>query len=484
MATRTFRCVVALVSGPFAGQFSWNNASNWIGGVPTSADDAVFDSASATASQIVNLQSANRVCNNLDMGAFAGTITAGQTYSIQVYGTSIILPAIGTSGVFDPNNNPGLALYSGTTTYLKTNGQTVGDISIYSGSTLNLASDLVGFSNMTLTIDNGTFDANNKNVTIGGFTDTSSSSNKTLTMGSGKWTLGGEGPANNAFTIWNIQGPSYFTLNKDTSTIRLVRYSGASSLYSDIGTSPTGTIKIVGALTQNTITNTTQFANWPSTGTILIDSEFITYTALATNANRNEIDLTIGSRGYNSTSTVGHSTGAAVLLVDSETTQLTSDITSSSTTAVPVTSTSGFGGGNPVVGFALVDDEVFYYRGTTSTTLGSTVVERGTAYGAAATKHKAGAKVYAVQTRIFNDGAKSYPPIEVWSTGAYYITNFTGNGTSSGGGITNLSFNNLGLNQVQFGTYMSPTSTYYQNKPQSGDSSGDFFETFWYRDRA
>ena len=488
-------------SYPYA---SWADARNWFtatnGGGSSlyalngnsqnpgiqSTDNVIFDQNSLSSTQFVQLAGANRACANIDMTGFNGTIYSGN-YDIQVYGTSIILPAIGTSGVFDPNVYPGLDIKSGTTTTITTNGQTVGTITISNGSTLVLQDDLTSFNNVILTIDNGTFNANDKNVTLGGITDTSSTSNKTITMGSGRWILGGEGPANNAFTIWNIQGPSYFTLNKDTSKIRIVGYSGVSSLYYNLASSEDSgsIIKIVGALTQATVNAAAQYVNWPSSGIVLIDDEYITYTGLTT-VQRNEVNLTIGSRGYYNTSKVTHNAKTAVLLIYPQVVNLVSTITSSSTTSIGVSDVTAFGGGSPLVGHMLIDDEVIYYRNVDSVNklLGTTAIERGTIYGGQASKHNAGAKVMTVQSRIFNDGGKSYPPIEVWSTGSYFITDFTGNGTSSGGGFSNITLNFLGPQQIQFGTYMSPTETYYVYKPQSSASTGDFFETFWYRDHA
>lgn len=487
MADFYFKCTAAVPSGAQTGQYSWGSTTNWynvsgvaLNAIPTATDNVFFDSNSATSTQVVTLQTASRPCLNLNMTGFAGSMSGGNGGLIQVYGTSVILTSNSSVGIFALSTLPTLQIYSGTTTYIKTNGQTLGAVSVANTSTLTPIDDFISFSNCILTIEQGTFNANNKNVSIGGFSAGSTLASKTLTMGTGKWTLGGEGPPTNAFYVWNVSSSvaSYLTLNAGTQSIRLVRFSGASALNDTLlSTKTTGdTIAIHGAIVQGSNTTT-----WGTTGTVLIDNEYITYTNL-TVTDRSNVTLTIGSRGVNNTSVVQHNVGAAVLLIESEVTKLTAALDSSSTTGVTVEDTSQFGGGQNN-GTILIDNETISYSTIPSST-SFTGISRGTAYGAAATEHKNGAKVYAVQARIFLDGAKSYPPIELWSTGAYYITNFDGNGTSSGGGISNISYNNLGSNQVRYGTYASPTTTYYQNKPQSGASSGDFFDAFWYGDRA
>jgi hypothetical protein len=439
-------------------QWSGGNSSAWAStsgggggaGIPTSADNVYFDANSGSVTVTVG---GGRSCYNLDMTGFTGVITAGPSNNITVYGTSIILPS--SVGLFDPSNNPGLVISPtlGATT-LETKGQTIGNVTINNG-TLTLVDELVAFNNSTLTLSGGTFNANNKNVTMGKVVDSDNTTAKVLTMGSGVWTLGATGPANNADYVWNIQAPTYFTLNKDTSKIRLLRYQSATSLRTAITDTTSTSIVVNGALPQGSTTT-----NWSTSGTVLIDDEQITYTGLVVTDNMNAT-LTGCTRGANNTTATTHPVLRAVLLLTPPGyTTLTSNI-DSSTTSIPVTDNTAFGS----AGTVLIDNEVIIYTSKASSTSFDGLT-RNSIYGSTTDqKHNSKSLVRATEARIFSDGAKSYPTIEVWSSGNYQITNFTGNGTSSGGGISNMTFNNLGPQQVQFGTYMSPTSTYYANQP-------------------
>jgi hypothetical protein len=69
-------------------------------------------------------------------------------------------------------------------------------------------------SSGALTFTSGTFDAKNYNVTCNDFSS-SNSNTRTLTMGSGLWTLSGTG------TVWNTTTITGLTFNKDTANILL-----------------------------------------------------------------------------------------------------------------------------------------------------------------------------------------------------------------------------------------------------------------------
>lgn len=96
-------------------------------------------------------------------------------------------------------------------------------INATAGVTVQLADDLNmdGASARTLGLTQGTFDANNKNVTCGIFSS-SNSNTRTLTMGSGTWTLTG-----NAATIWTTATTTNLTLNSSASTVINCTYAGA-----------------------------------------------------------------------------------------------------------------------------------------------------------------------------------------------------------------------------------------------------------------
>lgn len=443
------------------GSGTWNgsNTANWASstggtggyGIPGAADNVHIDGNSGGGTVQVG---AGRSCYNLDLTGFTGLFTAGGTNNLTVYGTSVILTNSG--GVFDPNNNPGLFFYNNGAITLETKGQTVGNISILNAGTLTLVDDLVGFNNSILAVSNGTFNANNKNVTFGKVVDNNVGSAKVITMGSGTWTLGATGPANNPDYVWYIQQPSTLTLNTGTSKIRLLRYQSATTLRTAITDTTSSSIVVNGALTQGSTPT-----NWSTSGTVLIEDEQISYTGI-TFTNNGNATLTGCQRGINSTTATTHPVLVAVLLLTPpEYTTLTSNI-NSSTTSIPVVDNTAFGG----AGTVLIDDEVIVYSSKASSTSFDGLTRNST-YGSTTTSqtHLSGSLVRAVETRIFNDSAtRSFPPIQVWSSGNYQITNFA-NGTNAGGGVTNMTFNSTGKQQIQFGTYMASSSTYYVNQP-------------------
>lgn len=117
-----------------------------------------------------------------------------------------------------------------------------------SNSTFQLG-DALNITNV-ITHTRGTFNANNYNLTCNSFTSTSGNT-RTLTMGSGLWTLTGTG------TVWNISATG-LTLNKDTANILLSdvstssrTFAGATGLsYNKLtigGTTGTSTTNIIGS---------------------------------------------------------------------------------------------------------------------------------------------------------------------------------------------------------------------------------------------
>ena len=76
--------IISLLSGTWIGATStdWNTASNWIGGVPTSATNAIIPSGPAYQPIVLNTPLAE--CNNLTIESGASlTINAGQALTAQ-----------------------------------------------------------------------------------------------------------------------------------------------------------------------------------------------------------------------------------------------------------------------------------------------------------------------------------------------------------------------------------------------------------------
>jgi hypothetical protein len=102
----------------------------------------------------------------------------------------------------------------------------------------------------------GTFDANDFNVSLGGAFTSSHTNVRTLNMGSGTWTLAGTGQ------VWNSATNTNFTLNSETSTIKITNNSSTYKIL-DLGgltyyniwnaTLGTGAFTITGSNTFNQI---------------------------------------------------------------------------------------------------------------------------------------------------------------------------------------------------------------------------------------
>jgi hypothetical protein len=132
------------------------------------------------------------------------------------------------------------------------------------GGTVSLADNLALTSTGTYTLTNGTFNANNNNLTVGLFSSTNSNI-RTITMGSGTWTLSGTG------TVWNCATSTNLTVNPDTSTIVLSdtsttarTFAGGGKTYNNLtigGLTGTSVLTLSGSNTFNTIASTKTVAH-------------------------------------------------------------------------------------------------------------------------------------------------------------------------------------------------------------------------------
>lgn len=447
---------------------SWYNGPGGTGGLvnmPTTGDTAIFNAASGGGTCTVYQ---NVSCSNIITTGFTGNII-GNGVSINVTGSYITL---GEGGVFSASRFPSFTIVTTGTVTLTSGGQTVGDIILSSG-TLTLADDLTGFANSYLKVFGGTFNANNKNVAMGTLSDEFSGISKTIIFGTGKWTLGAAGPIDNPATVWSVSNSGNTTTLNTTGAqpIRLLRYNSISRLRSTGGIdNSTQSINIYGAVGQNFTTNT-----WPTSGTVLIDNEQITYTGY-TATSTSDVTLTGCFRGANATTAASHSKYAPVFLISPPGyTKLTADLSAAETTVANVTSNTDFG----TPGNVLIDAEILTYATKNSSTTLDTLT-RGSPYGSTgAVFHANGSIVRSVETRIFYNasGMSTLPQIECWSNGNYHFTDFQGNGSSTAGGFTNVSFNNLGPQRVSYSTnYLDAANGTYYSYMNGGDE--DFFSFF------
>jgi hypothetical protein len=149
------------------------------------------------------------------------------------------------------------------------------------GGTVALGDTFV--SNNTYTLTNGTFNASNQNFTAANFSSANANT-RTITMGSGTWTLSGTG------TVWDTSTITGLTLNQNTSTILLSNttttartFAGGGKTFYNLtigGTTGISTLTLTGANTFNTMASTktvahtitfpnvtTTIANWTISGT-------------------------------------------------------------------------------------------------------------------------------------------------------------------------------------------------------------------------
>jgi len=150
-------------------------------------------------------------------------------------------------------------------------------------NTVQLQDDLTVTAARTTTVTTGTFNANGFNFSTGLF-NSSTSSVRTITMGSGTWTLSGTG------TVWDTSTTSNLTFNKDTANIVLSdtsttarTFAGGGRTYNNLtigGSTGTSTLTITGTNTFDTLASTktvahtivfpnvtTTVSNWTITGT-------------------------------------------------------------------------------------------------------------------------------------------------------------------------------------------------------------------------
>lgn len=220
---------------------NWSTLSKWSlssGGTsastaPLPQDSCNIDSSSGIGASQTFSTSLRYIGRNIDFtgvpnnptfsfGGFNPAITGSLTWAngmaITSSSTSTLTFAFDTRSVTLTNNNItypanfNIAVGGGT-----------GAITLSDNLALNAAN--------TLTFGGGTFNANNKNITIGVFSS-SNSNTRVINMGSGTWTLSGTG------TIWGTQTTTGLTINASTSTISITDTSASAKIF-DPGNVPT-----------------------------------------------------------------------------------------------------------------------------------------------------------------------------------------------------------------------------------------------------
>lgn len=211
--------------GPVTG-WSTNNWALSSGGTPDLAnfplaqDTAIINNDTALTGTLI--LSANYNAGALDCSARSTTLTLSYTGTYRWHGSHTLSSAITVSGT-------GTQTFAGRAAIDFTSaGKTITfGFSIANPSgTFRLMDAFNGSTtNSTITVSNGTFDANNYNVTCQAFSSNASTT-RAVTMGSGLWTLTGTG------LIWNTTLATNLTFNKGTADILLSSTSANSRTFS------------------------------------------------------------------------------------------------------------------------------------------------------------------------------------------------------------------------------------------------------------
>jgi hypothetical protein len=212
--------------------------------------------------------------NNLDFTGYAGACTF---LSGNIYGNLLL-----STGMTATSMSP---IFLGTANQtITSNGKTLSSVTI----TKTGAGVLSLVDNLTLsgafTTTSGNFDAVNANVTVNNVLSSAAVA-RSLTMGSGTWTLFGTG------IVWGLGNAAGMTLTAGTSTITLTNttttartFAGGGLTYNNLvigGATGISTLTFTGSNTFNTISSTktvahtitftsgitTTVANWTVTGT-------------------------------------------------------------------------------------------------------------------------------------------------------------------------------------------------------------------------
>lgn len=203
----------------------WANTSGGTPGTilpPVPNENVIIDASSGTGS----ITCSGALCKDL-------TVTASQAITLGGSGTNTLtisgnlsLPSGGSMLLGTPSSFTITFNASSTGKTITTNAKTLPSLTFNGvGGGWALQDALTSNSDArTLTLTNGSFNANGFAVTYG-LLSSSNSNTRTLTLGNGLWTLTGTG------TVWNISTTTGLTFNKGTSNIELSDTSTTSKTF-------------------------------------------------------------------------------------------------------------------------------------------------------------------------------------------------------------------------------------------------------------
>lgn len=235
------------------------------------------------------------VARNLDFTGFAGTLTpAGNTiYGNLTYSTGMTVGSSTSALTFGST--------SATPRTITLNGKTIDQPVTFNGvgGTWKFIDTFTLGSTRTLTLTNGTLDGNGQNASIGSFA--LAAGTKTLTLGSGIWSVAGNWDANT-----NVTG---LTVSASTGTINMTSasaktFAGGGKVWPTLNQGGVGALTIQQSNTFANITNTVQ----PATLTLTAGTTQ-TVTSFGVSGTAGNL-ITLNSSSAGSQATLSDSSGA------------------------------------------------------------------------------------------------------------------------------------------------------------------------------
>jgi hypothetical protein len=230
---------------------------------------------------------------DLNFDTFAGTMGAGGP---RIWGSLTLSPSM----TITPSAN-GIVFYAPSGTHTVTSNGVLIDRAINFGigtstATFELQDNLTLGNTRTLQLVVGTLDANGQDLDVGQF-NSANSNVRTLKMGSGDWTLRGQGTA----TVWNTSTATNLTVQPDTSTVYFAsattqNINGGGITFNDAVVSGSGAFRSLRS-------NFAKFSNTVSPVTILFGSgETATFTDFAVSGTPgNQVTLSSSTAGSQAT---------------------------------------------------------------------------------------------------------------------------------------------------------------------------------------
>jgi hypothetical protein len=286
----------------WTGSSSWALTSNGSGSnnnYPLAQDTAIIDNATTASSTSVG-EFAN--IGSIDLSTRTVAYTLSHANATTIYGNYTLGSGVTVSG-------------TNTTTFSGRGTQTLTSAGKTTSFQLTVNKFLSAFelgdaysSTNSVILTRGTFDAKNYNLTCTTFSSDNSNT-RTLTMGSGLWTLSGTG------SVWN-PGTISLTFNKDSANILLSNttttarsFDGASRTYNKLtigGATGVSTLTITGTNTFSELASTKTVAH-----TIVFPNVTTTVGAWTISGSSGNV-VTLQRTGVSGTWTIAKSTGGFV----------------------------------------------------------------------------------------------------------------------------------------------------------------------------